>query len=126
MIIIEPLVWLFRANGEAILRNPSVNLKRKVQMTISGMVETEFIFILTDRLEFYYSKWFGHFRTVYAFFEMHMLFSYWKMFFRNYFTVFQLKRNFRMDFYFSNIEKNVRTNSHYSNRYSLFEWILFE
>ena len=45
MIIIEPFVWLFRANGVAIFRNPSVNLKRKVQMTISGMVKTVFISI---------------------------------------------------------------------------------
>ena len=72
--------WNYReAKGMAIFRNPPVTRKREVWMTISGMVET--VFILTDQWEFYYSKWFGHFRTAYTFFEVHMLFSYWKKFF---------------------------------------------
>ena len=49
MIIIEPTVWLFRANEVAIFRNPPVNRIREVRMTIFGLVETVFIFILTGR-----------------------------------------------------------------------------
>ena len=82
IIIIEPTVWLFRANNVAIFRNPPVNQKREVRMTIYGSVETVFIFIRTGQWQFirkkYYSKWFGHFRIAYAVFELHMLFSYWK------------------------------------------------
>ena len=118
MIIIEPTVWLFRANEVAIFRNPPVNRIREVRMTIFGLVETVFIFILTGRWQFYYLKWFSHYRT--AIFVLEEFFS--KLFHN-----IPIKKNYSNGFLLFQYQKKMfKPNSHYSNRFSFFEWILFE
>ena len=101
MIIIEPTVWLFRANEVAIFRNPPVNRIREVRMTIFGLVETVFIFILTGRWQFYYLKWFSHYRT--AIFVLEEFFS--KLFHN-----IPIKKNYSNGFLlFQYQKKNVQT-----------------